>query len=169
LLPPAGLDTNTADVLADVISFPEEAELFKTHAMFKVLLPCPDGPCRTYRETGRAGMATILDGMVVVQGQISQNGDQPEMCTVGGIDQQIISAHPAETCFKRYLFMGEVCRLMLPIDNLGGRYREGTISLFLNELGKEKGNTVKKKVSLTVVVEIELCRPVLDVLEDGIS
>ncbi len=156
-------------MLADIPPPPELLELFKTPAMVEVLPPLFDRPGRTSGQTSPARPAIRLQGPVGLQRHIGQDGHQTDSGPEIGMDKKVVSSDVAQPGPNRDFFMGDMGRLFLHVQDLGGGNRKSPETGGLDIRGQVESRPVQEKIELPVMMKIKRRGMVFDIFKDRIQ
>ncbi len=104
-----------------------------------------------------------------MKGKVCKDRQKANPCTIAFADQKVIPTDPPDSCCLGDVLMGEMASLTLPVDELGGGYRESSISKILDCVCQDKPQGVEKNVHPLVMVKVERSRSVFNVIQDGIG
>ena len=106
----AGLDTDSADMLADKPHFPEFFELLKTCPVVKLFFFLFYSLSRTGLKALHACTAITLQRLIRFKRHVGQHRDQPEPCPEFRVDKKVAPSYKAQTSQIAYFLM-ERCAL----------------------------------------------------------
>jgi len=143
--------------------------VFVTGQVVERLPRVPDGPGRTGPGAGAAWAAVAGERGARLERHVREDRDQPETGPEPGIDEEVVTAEPAEARRPPDVLVRDVGPLPFPVDDLRGGDGQRREAPLLDEVRDEERSPVEEKVHLPVVMEVEGGRMVADVFEDGVA
>lgn len=152
--------------MADIPFFSEPAQHVVAPAMIEFQPVIFDRACRACGDACLARAAVLAKLMIDLERHIGQNRVIPGTRAETRIDEQIVSPYPAEPCHDPYFFMVDVTSLALPVDDLGCGKRYRAEAYPLDRASEEISDHVKSVIQLTIMVQVQLGRAVLQCFKD---